>query len=140
MVRVGLLEDNDRIAQLCAKLLGCAGHEVCIYGHPRECLRALQPSFETLPAGEGRSSFQSLPIDVLILDLHLPDITGMEILRLLCSQPRTRSIPLILCTAATPNEISRAMRLAPNADLIEKPFSYQSLVSAIANALQIQRA
>ena len=140
MVRVGLLEDNDRISQLCAKMLGCAGHEVSIYGHPRDCLRALQPSFAALPTDEGGTSPQSLPIDVLILDLHLPDITGFEILRLLSSQPSTKSIPLILCTAATPNEISNAMRLAPQADLIEKPFSYQKLLSAIAKALQIHRA
>lgn len=140
MARVGLLEDNTRIATLCAKMLCSAGHEVSIYEHPRECLRALQPLFDPLSTDEGCATLKSLPIDVLILDLHLPDMTGAEILHLLCSQPRTRSIPLILCSAATPSEISNAMRFAPKADFLEKPFSYRGLLSAIENALQIQRA
>jgi CheY-like chemotaxis protein len=140
MARVGLLEDNTRIAKLCAMMLCYAGHEVSIYEHPRECLYALQPFSDTLHPGEGYSSLKSLPIDVLILDLHLPDMTGIEIVRYLRSQPRTKSIPLIFCTAANANEISTAMRLAPKADFLEKPFSYRSLVSAIANALQVQRA
>jgi len=137
MVRVGLLEDNTRIAKLCAMMLCYAGHEVSIYEHPRECLRALYLCPEMrIPDGVSLP----LPIDVLILDLHLPDISGIEVIQHLHSQPRTTAIPLIFCTAATPNEISHAMRLAPKADFLEKPFSYRSLISAIANALQMQRA
>jgi DNA-binding response OmpR family regulator len=140
MARVGLLEDNTRIARLCAMMLCYAGHEVSIYEHPRDCLCALHLFSDALPAGEPCSSLKSLPIDVLILDLHLPDITGIEIIHCLRSQPLTKSIPLIFCTAATPNEVSRAMSLAPKANFLEKPFSYSSLVSAIGNALQVQRA
>jgi CheY-like chemotaxis protein len=137
MARVGLLEDNTRIAKLCAMMLCYAGHEVSIYEHPQEFLCALHL---TLPDDEACSPLTSLPIDVLILDLHLPDMTGIEIIHYLRSQPLTRSIPLIFCSAATPNEISKAMHLVPKASFLEKPFSYQGLVSAIANALQIQRA
>jgi DNA-binding response OmpR family regulator len=137
MIRVGLLEDNTRIAKLCAMMLCYAGHEVSIYKHPRECLRALHLFSDAIPADEGCPALKSLPIDVLILDLDLPDITGIEIIRCLHSQPRTKSIPIICCTAATPNEISKVLRLAPKTDLLEKPFSYGSLISAIANALHV---
>jgi CheY-like chemotaxis protein len=140
MARVGLLEDNTRIARLCAMMLCYAGHEVSIYEHPRECLYALHLFSDTLSTGERYSSLKSLPIDVLILDLHLPDMTGLEIVHHLRSQPLTRSIPLIFCTAATPNEVSKAMNLVPKANFLEKPFSYSSLVSAIKNALQMQMA
>jgi CheY-like chemotaxis protein len=141
MARVGLLEDNTRIARLCAMMLCYAGHEVSIYEHPRECLYALHLFSDTLPpTGECFASLKPLPIDVLILDLHLPDITGIEIIHHLRSQPLTKSIPLIFCTAATPNEISSAMSLAPKANFLEKPFSYSSLISAIRNALQVQSA
>ena len=139
MARVGLLEDNVRIAKLCAMMLCYAGHEVSIYEHPRDCLYALRLS-STLSADQGYSSLTSLPIDVLILDLHLPDMTGIEIVHHLRSHPLTNSIPLIFCTAATPNEVSTAMSLVPKANFLEKPFSYSSLVSAIKNALQMQMA
>ena len=140
MARVGLLEDNTRIARLCAMMLCYAGHEVSIYQHPRECLCALHLFSDTLPTGERYPLLKSLPIDVLILDLHLPDMTGIEIVHHLRSHPLTNSIPLIFCTAATPNEVSKAMSLVPKANFLEKPFSYGSLVSAIRNALQIQMA
>ena len=67
-------------------------------------------------------------------------MTGVEVIHLLRSQSHTKAIPLILCTAATAAEISNAMRLAPKADLIEKPFNYQTLASAITNAIQVKRA
>jgi CheY-like chemotaxis protein len=140
MVRVGLLEDNTRIAKLCAMMLCYAGHEVSIYEHPRECLRALQLCPDVRTTDEIGSPQPLLPIDVLILDLHLPDISGVEVIQYLRSQPRTTAIPLIFCTAATPSEISHAMRLVPNADFLEKPFSYRSLISAITHALQMQSA
>jgi CheY-like chemotaxis protein len=121
-------------------MLCYAGHEVSIYEHPRDCLCALHLFSDALPAGERYSSLKSLPIDVLILDLHLPDITGIEIIHHLRSQPLTKSIPLIFCTAATPNEVSRALSLAPKANFLEKPFSYSRLISAIRDALQVQSA
>jgi CheY-like chemotaxis protein len=135
MARIGLLEDNIRIARLCATMLHYAGHEVIIYTDPHECLRALM--FPTAPARQGFLSPEApdLPIDVLILDLHLPVMSGLEVLRLLRSRPHTHALPLIFCTAATTSEISGAFALAPNATLVEKPFKLQALVSAIARVL-----
>ncbi|SRR5579883_1297787 len=129
MAQVGLLEDNIRIAKLCSTMLQYAGHQVVIFEHSRACLDALLPS-QQAALHRGPS-----PIDVLILDLHLPDIPGIDVLSLLRAHPRTSSLPLIFCTAATPGEISRALSMAPEACFIEKPFTYQELVSAITRAL-----
>jgi CheY-like chemotaxis protein len=127
MAQIGLLEDNARIAKLCATMLQYAGHQVIIYEHPRECLKALLPQVASA----------SLPVDVLILDLHLPDIDGIEVLQRLCSYPHTQSLPLIFCTAATPAEIARALSVAPHACFIEKPFTFQDLTSTVKNALAL---
>jgi len=135
MAQVGLLEDNSRIAKLCATILQYAGHQVFIYEHPQACLDAL------LPAAVSRSNKQATvvptapPVDVLILDLHLPDIPGLDVLRSLSSHPTTQSLPLICCTAATAGEISKAISIAPKAFFIEKPFTYQDLVSAVSTVL-----
>lgn len=139
MARIGLLEDNIRIARLCATMLHYAGHEVVIYANPQECLCALTPSLMRPPASgfldRGREDLSMLPIDVLILDLHLPLMSGLEVLRLLKSCPRTCGLPLVFCTAATASEINGAFALAPNAVLVEKPFKLQALVAAIARVL-----
>jgi CheY-like chemotaxis protein len=136
MAQVGLLEDNARIAKLCATMLQYAGHHVIIYEHPRECLNDLllgvvsRQAFAFSPVAT-----KTLPVDVLILDLHLPDMTGIEVLYSLRAHQRTQSLPLIFCTAATSAEVASALSIAPQACFIEKPFTFQELISAIANAL-----
>jgi CheY-like chemotaxis protein len=144
MAQVGLLEDNTRIAGLCATMLQYAGHQVTIYEHPRECLQALLPSKAPYNGSEQNvhkftSPSLPLPVDVLILDLHLPEIDGIEVLHHLLASPTTKSLPLIFCTAATPYEISRALSLAPHASFIEKPFTFRDLTSAITNVLALHQ-
>jgi CheY-like chemotaxis protein len=134
MARIGLLEDNIRISKLCAAMLTYAGHEVSIYANADECLRALSldKSLTRLVPYKGViDSSRSLPIDVLILDLHLPTMSGLELLQILRSYPHTCALPLIFCTAASSLEISQAFAIAPHATLVEKPFKLQTLVAAI---------
>jgi DNA-binding response OmpR family regulator len=135
MAQVGLLEDNLRIAKLCATILQYAGHQVFVYEHPQVCLDALLPAALSCGNKQGGVAPSSPPVDVLILDLHLPDITGIDVLRSLSSHPTTQSLPLICCSAATSSEISNALSIAPKAFFIEKPFTYQDLVSAVSNVL-----
>ncbi len=139
MAHIGLLEDNARIAKLCTTFLHLAGHDVTIYEHPKKCLHAL-----LLNGGNERASNASvvrtfcdcmLPIEVLILDLSLPDIDGVEVVWQLQSQPRTQRLPLILCTAAPASEIARALRIAPQASIVTKPFKLETLIAAISTAL-----
>lgn len=140
MARVGLLEDNPVLARLAATMLNLKGHDVTIYEHPRECLHAL--SLMKLPhdlsAVKAHGEDKMLPVELLILDLHLPDIGGFQILELLQNNRRTRSLPLIFCTAATPREIDYALHLAPRAYLIEKPFKMETLITAVSSVLQAQ--
>ena len=143
MACIGLLEDNSRIAKLCVTMLNLAGHEVIDYEHAKECLNALF----AVPTGyksNGAQFFKepmkpsqpNLPVEVLILDLHLPDMNGFELLHHLQTHPNTRSLPLIFCTAATENEVHQALSIAPRAWVVWKPFKLQALTSAITEALQ----
>ena len=145
MVHIGLLEDNNRIAKLCATMLRYSGHRVTIYNHPRACLAALLPGVDMLAlAASGGTShaasaapcLPAIPIDVLIMDLHLPDISGLEVVRMLRSQATTRALPLIFCTAAAGAEISAALRIAPTALCVEKPFTIQELNQAIQKVMR----
>jgi CheY-like chemotaxis protein len=138
MAQIGLLEDNARIARLCATLLEYAGHEVTVFDTPQKCLHALLSSGRTredVPAFYRPTNVSTLPIEVLILDLALPEISGIEVLRSLTSHPRTQALPIIVCTAATNTEVARALQVAPRAGFVEKPFKLQTLVSAISTAL-----
>lgn len=134
MARIGLLEDNARIAKLCVTMLHYAGHQVTTYKHPRECLHSLLP--QPLSEDSNSVSSQTLPIDVLVLDLHLPEMSGTEVIRRLQSDPHTQPLPIIFCTAASPMEIARALDAAPQATIVGKPFTYRELTGAIDQAIQ----
>lgn len=146
MACIGLLEDNSRIAKLCVTMLNFAGHEVIHYENAKECLDALfavptvykhKGAFYAEPI---KTSQPHLPIEVLILDLHLPDMNGFELLHHLETHPKTRALPLIFCTAATGSEVSQALRIAPGAWVVEKPFKLQALITAINEALETSKA
>lgn len=143
MARIGLLEDNHRIAKLSAIMLNYAGHDVAIYTEACECLRALSvldlPPVRVFPGRRASLLSSPLPIDVLILDLHLPTMSGLDVVRFLRSCPSTYTLPLIFCTAATSSEVNRAFTVAPEAVLVEKPFKLQTLISAITRALSRAR-
>jgi CheY-like chemotaxis protein len=138
MAQIGLLEDNVRIARLCATMLQYAGHEVTVYHHARECLHALLPP-KVYATNKSHTHTplppKTLPVDILILDLHLPDIDGFDVIYRLNSDPQTRMLPLIFCTAATPSEIAAALNMAPRASFVEKPFTFRDLTNTIANVL-----
>ena len=69
--------------------------------------------------------------DLVILDIMLPDIDGMEILSRLKSVPDTKRIPIIMVTAKT-TEIDKVKGLDTGADdYVTKPFGIMELISRV---------
>ena len=75
------------------------------------------------PTGAMALSLASrVPIDVVLLDLHLPDIAGVEVLRQLRENPATASTPVIIVSAdATPGQCERLREKGANS-FLAKPF------------------
>jgi two-component system OmpR family response regulator len=69
--------------------------------------------------------------DVILLDLELPDVDGVEVVRRLRSEPSTALVPVLLLTAAGDGRVEAA--LAEGADeAIAKPFDLDDLCSRLA--------
>jgi PAS domain S-box-containing protein len=78
--------------------------------------------------------------DLILLDLHLPDIQGQEVLRLLQEGQRTRTIPVIVVSAdATVGQIQRLMSQGAHGYLT-KPFNVQELLQAVDSILSNQQS
>jgi CheY-like chemotaxis protein len=69
--------------------------------------------------------------DLILLDLHLPDLDGEEVLRLLKADPTTSDIRVIILSADTsPRRVARLRELGA-ADYLAKPLELDRLVSAL---------
>ena len=56
--------------------------------------------------------------DLIVLDLHLPDMSGQEVLAQLRAEPATREIPVVILSAdATPSQVSRVLQQGAHAYL-----------------------
>jgi PAS domain S-box-containing protein len=73
--------------------------------------------------------------DLILLDLHLPDQTGADVLRRLKSEPATAGIPVVVVSADRSADQERAMRELGAVDYLIKPFDVRDLLSAVDSAL-----
>jgi DNA-binding response OmpR family regulator len=80
------------------------------------------------------------PPELILLDLNLPVLSGLEVCRLLRARPATKHVPIIMLTART-SESDRVAGLDLGADdYITKPFSTRELAARVRAALRRRRA
>ena len=96
-------------------------------------------SYEVIQAAsieEGEKALASNKIDVIILDLMLPDCSGLTLCRDIKSEPSTKNIPVIILTAKT-EEVDRVVGFELGADdYVTKPFSVRELILRVKAILK----
>lgn len=121
-----LLEDDADIRTGLEEHLRREGFTVCGCGTGKEALR------QVAQAASGTSPRP----DAALLDLTLPDMDGLDVLRAIRGEGRLRSLPVILVTARN-EEIDRILGLELGADdYISKPYSSRELVARIRAILR----
>lgn len=123
-VSIVMVEDDEGHARLIEKNIRRAGvkNEIIGFDTGEAALKHLLRS-ETHVGSRQHS--------LVLLDLNLPDMTGMYILRRLKADPRTRRLPVIvLTTTDDKREIEKCYDLGANA-YITKPLNYDSFAYAI---------
>jgi two-component system phosphate regulon response regulator PhoB len=97
-----------------------------------------QAGFEVIVAADGAQALRkarSVPPSLIVLDLMLPEIDGLEVCKMLRRDPATARIPIIMLTAKAA-EIDRIVGLEVGAeDYITKPFSPRELVLRVKKVL-----
>ena len=93
-----------------------------------------RPNLRLFNALDGRSGLalarRQTP-DLILLDLHLPDMGGDEVMRRLRLEARTRDVPVVVLSAdATPAQITRLKQLGVR-EYLTKPFRIRELLAAI---------
>jgi phosphate regulon transcriptional regulator PhoB len=82
---------------------------------------------------------QTAPPDLVLLDVMLPEMDGLEVCRRLRRDPRTQAVPIVMLTARG-EEVDRVLGLELGADdYVVKPFSPRELVARIRAVLRRAR-
>ena len=98
-------------------------------------------AMEVETAGSGDSALKAVTDDVpdlIVLDLNLPVLSGVEVCRILRGRPETAKVPIIMLTARS-TESDRITALDVGADdYITKPFSLRELAARVRAVLRRQ--
>ena len=104
----------------------------------RETLRdVFEPRFRTLLAGDGEEALdivRTQEVHLLLLDMHMPKLTGLETLRRV--KLFKSRLPCILLSAGLDDAIIRQAELAEAFSVLSKPISRRQLTSTVEDALR----
>jgi phosphate regulon transcriptional regulator PhoB len=121
--RVLIVEDEPDIRELVVHHLKREGYQVSAASSGEEALRQVQAA----------------PPDLVILDLMMPAMDGLEVCRRLRQDPATASLPIVMLTAKG-DEVDRVLGLEIGADdYVVKPFSPKELLARVRAVLRRSR-
>ena len=123
--RVLVVGDNEHAAYLLRTLLERAGYSVVVSPDGRDALAKLA-SLE--------------PVDLVMLDLMLPYVSGYQVLIEARQNPKWRRVPIVVVTGRT-LEMDAVRALETGADdFIRKPFAPEELLARARRAIELRRS
>ena len=103
--------------------------------------RLARQGFEVIGAHDGQAAVEMAIAeqpDVVLMDISMPIMSGLDATRALRDDPQTRSVPIIALTAHVGKK-DRDSCFDAGCDAFEgKPIDYQNLLEAMANVLAIK--
>ena len=122
-----LVEDDKRDLELTLIALERSqlANEVVILRDGAQALDYLKREGEYVTRSEGNPA-------VILLDLKLPKVTGLEVLEAVRADPALRSVPVVMLTSSQEeSDVLKSYELGVNAYVV-KPVAFERFVSAIA--------
>jgi len=117
--RIMTVDDSPSIRQMIALTLGDAGYEVIEARDGAEALRKLENE----------------RVDMLVTDLNMPTLNGIQLVQEVRKQPSLRFLPIILLTTEDSGTWKQEGKRAGASGWITKPFKPQQLLSVIRMVL-----
>jgi len=104
----------------------------------RASLRPLD-SFDFVEAANGLEAIEQValaPVALIILDLNMPDMHGVDVLRFLRNHAGSREVPVVVLTTRGDASSRDAAMTAGATHYLTKPFAPQALLSAAQDLLR----
>ncbi|HLX28243.1 MAG TPA: response regulator [Casimicrobiaceae bacterium] len=124
MSTILIVEDNDKNLKLARDVLQAKGYA----------------TLEATTGEDGvRLARERLP-DLVLMDIHLPGINGIEALRMLRADVSTTAIPIIAVTASVMQQDRKLITDAGFDGYVGKPIALREFLDAVRLALEQRRA
>lgn len=109
----------------------------------RSMIRALLEEMDDIDTVEAASGFEALKLlpsntyDLIITDINMPDINGLELINFIRKNDRYKEIPLmIVSTEKSEDDRKRGLEIGAN-DYVTKPFKPDQFQGKVKNLLKI---
>ena len=120
MSRVLIIEDEPDILDLIGDLLALEGYEV--------------HTLQRIPYG--LDQIRLLAPNAIVLDLRLPGVGGIELLRLLAADLKLRRTPVVICSGASDLTRVYGPEIATlGCEVVRKPFDLEDLIGSVRRAV-----
>jgi two-component system sensor histidine kinase/response regulator len=120
--RILVVDDQPANVQILGSILGNLGHEI-------------------IPASDGVTALKRLamrPPDLILLDLLMPGMDGVEVCRRIKANPDWKDVAVIFLSAADDKDLIVRALNAGGVDFITKPFDHSELVSRVRTQLALK--
>ncbi len=115
-MKILLIDDNAEILDLCEKILTSGGHEYTGIDNGKE----------------GLGLIRNQKFDIVLLDLSMPDFSGLEVINALVNDGIMNKQKMVIFTATSPTEKEIDLYLAKGAhSVISKPLDADGLIDHI---------
>jgi len=117
--RIMTVDDSATIRQMLSFTLSDAGYEV-------------------IEAIDGKDAFEKLrdnPVNMVITDLNMPQMDGIELIREVRKDPANRFVPIIMLTTESQEKKKQEGKAAGASGWIVKPFSPEQLLAVVKMVL-----
>jgi two-component system cell cycle response regulator DivK len=114
-----IVEDNERNLELVRDILQARGHD----------------TLEARTAEEGLKVAHAQTPQLILMDIQLPGMNGIEALKALRAEPSTAGIPIVAITASVMQSDRQEIMSAGFDGFIEKPITVRSFMDVVEAAL-----
>jgi len=116
--KILIVDDEPKIRKLCSEALRRAGYEVSVAKDAKTALNIIDKK----------------PFDLILLDIVMPEIDGLELLKLI--KKKQEDLIVIMITGYASIETSVKAKKSGAYDYIKKPFSINEIRSTVKKALE----
>lgn len=117
--KIMIVDDSSSVRQLVSSTLVDGGYEVT----------------EAVDGQDAMEKFQSQPVDLVVSDLNMPNMDGIELVKQLRALPGQRFLPIIMLTTESQDAKKQEGRAAGASGWLVKPFKAEQILSVVKMVL-----